>query len=257
MLLRTLASGSGGNCTLVQHDDTAILIDAGISCKKIAARLREAGVAPESLSAILLTHAHFDHIAGLGVFLKRFPVPVFATPGAGADTVRKFPLAAGFLHTFPAGTRLDIGSLSVQSFPTPHDAAESVCYRCTAGAHSLAVVTDLGWAPESLRAAVAGVELALVEANHDEDWLRDGPYPPALQARILGRFGHLCNEAGGELGAFLSQNGAKTLILAHLSRENNSPEHAYQVVSGVLESFGVHPELEVAPWDALSRPFSL
>lgn len=257
MFLRTLASGSGGNCILVAHDGVSVLIDAGISCKKITARLREAGIAPESLSAILLTHEHCDHIAGLGVFLKHYPIPVYATPGTGAMTARKFPIVAPLLHTFSAGERLQIGGMTVQSFPTPHDASDSVGYRCCAGAHSLAVLTDLGWVPEDLRAAVTGVELALVEANHDEDWLRAGPYSPPLQSRILGDRGHLCNEAGGALGAYLAQNGAKTLVLAHLSKENNTPEHAYQVVSGVLERAGVHPELEVAPCDALSRPFCL
>lgn len=257
MLLRTLASGSGGNCILVQQDDTAILIDAGISCKKITTRLQASGLDPEALDAIFLTHEHSDHIAGLRVFLKRYPTPVYATAGTGNRAAEKYPVVGELLHTFSAGETVEVGALEVQSFSTPHDAADSVGYRCTGGGHSLAVVTDLGWVPEEVRTVAAGVELALIEANHDEEWLKSGPYALPLQNRILGDHGHLCNETGGAFGAYLARHGAKTLVLGHLSQENNTPEHAYQVVSQVLEQSGVHPALEVAPRDALSRPYYL
>jgi phosphoribosyl 1,2-cyclic phosphodiesterase len=257
LLLRTLASSSGGNCILVQEQDTSILIDAGISCKKITTRLEEAGVDPAGLGAILLTHEHSDHIAGLGVLMKRYPTPIYTTEGTGRALLQKRPELAPLLRTVPIEERFAIGALEVYAFRTPHDAAESVGYRCFAGGRSLSVLTDLGWVPDNVRAAVAGVDLALVEANHDEDWVRTGRYSPMLQSRILSDRGHLSNEAGGALGAYLTQQGAKTLVLGHLSKENNTPEHARQVVERVLAERNLHPRLEVAPCDALSQPFCL
>lgn len=257
MYLRTLASGSGGNCILVSHQDTHILIDAGISCRKIVTRLKEAGVPPESLGGIFLTHEHSDHIAGLGVFLKRYPIPIYATAGTGRETLRKYPIVEPMLRTFVPGEVIALGELTVRSFPTPHDAAESVGYRCDGGGRSLAVLTDLGWVPEEVSTVARGVSLALVEANHDEDWLRHSRYTPVLQSRILSDWGHLSNEAGGAFCAYLAKSGTETLVLAHLSRENNTPEHAYQVVSGVLARQNLHPTVEVAPRDELSHPFTL
>lgn len=257
MYLRTLASGSDGNCILVSCGDTSILIDAGISCRKIVTRLQLAGISPETLGGIFLTHEHCDHIAGLGVFLKRFPLPVYATGGTTRAAVRKFPQLEPYITVFAPGETLTAGALTLRSFATPHDAAESVGYRCDADGRSLAVLTDLGYVSQDVIRAACGVNLALVEANHDEDWLRTGRYAPALKARILSDRGHLSNEAGGAFCAYLAENGAQTLILAHLSAENNSPEHAYQVVSALLAQKGLHPTLEVAPRDELSRTFFL
>lgn len=259
MELHTLASGSSGNCSLIGWGDTRILVDAGISCRKIAARLAQLGLRPGGLDAVLITHTHADHISGLTVFLKKHPIPVYATEPAGEDLLRRVPsLNEALLHTLVPGRPVDLGGVEVLAFPTPHDAPGSVGYRFSAGGRRAAVVTDLGYlAPEVIQ-ALDRVDLALIEANHDVDWLRTGPYPYYLQERVLGKFGHLSNEACGELAVRLARSGAVTLVLGHLSRENNTPERARETVARMLEGAGCPGvRLSVAPRDELSEAFAV
>ncbi|MCC8129759.1 MAG: MBL fold metallo-hydrolase [Clostridiales bacterium] len=257
MQLYTLASGSSGNSTLCIQGNTSLLVDAGISCRKITTRLAQTGRTPADLSGILVTHTHSDHISGLNILLKSRPIPVYATRAAGDELLRRIPsLPPEALYILEPGEEAVIGELTVRPFATPHDSPGSVGYRLSGGGRRAAVVTDLGWlAPEVLE-ALDGVDLALVEANHDVEWLRSGPYPPALQARILGDHGHLSNEMGGALAVRLARSGTGTLILGHLSKENNTPEKARSVVSAMLERAGCsHTRLYVAPRDALDGPF--
>ncbi|MCD7761258.1 MAG: MBL fold metallo-hydrolase [Clostridiales bacterium] len=257
MQLYTLASGSSGNSTLCIQGSTCLLVDAGISCRKITTRLAQIGRSPEMLNGILVTHTHSDHISGLNVLLKNRPIPVYATRAAGQELLRRVPsLPPERLYILEPGEEADVGELTVRPFATPHDSPGSVGYRLSGGGRRAAVVTDLGWlAPEVLE-ALDGVDLALVEANHDVDWLRSGPYPPALQARVLGDYGHLSNEMGGALAVRLARSGTGTLILAHLSKENNTPEKARSVVSAMLEQAGCsHTRLYVAHRDELDGPF--
>ena len=149
-----------------------------------------------------------------------------------------------------------LGEISAQSFATPHDAPGSVGYLFSAGGKRAAVVTDLGYLAPTVSDALTQVDLALVEANHDVDWLRTGPYPYYLQERVLGKYGHLSNEACGELSVRLARSGASTLVLAHLSQENNTPQRAKETVSHMLESAGCGGvQLYVAPRDELSQAY--
>jgi len=258
-----LASGSSGNAALVSCGDTHILLDAGISAKRITAGLHALGVAPHQLSAILLTHEHSDHVSGLRVFAKKAGAPIYATGPTCREWVRKNQCGEvrDLFREQEAGSGVQIGPLWAESFPTPHDAADSVGWSVSGDGGRMVLCTDLGHAAGQVLQAVKGCDLLVCEANHDEDWLRSGPYPYYLQQRILGNYGHLSNEAGAELAAFAVRSGTKTVVLAHLSRQNNTPAHAYEVACQRLRAMGCDPErdisLSVAPAGGLGPTISL
>lgn len=255
--LCTLASGSSGNSLVLTEGDTHLLVDAGISCRKITTRLKQVGLTVEELGAILITHTHADHIGGLTVLLKRCRAPVYATRQAGADLVRRVTsLEEGQLHIIQPGQPVWLGGVEVEAFSTPHDAPGSVGYRFSAQGKRVAVVTDLGYPAPEVMDALTDIDLALVEANYDVDWLRNGPYPYYLQERVGGTHGHLSNEACGQLAVSLARAGTSAFVLAHLSRENNTPERARTTVAGMLEAAGcANARLYVAPRDELSQVF--
>lgn len=234
----TLASGSSGNCLLVSDGATHILVDAGISCQRITTALKSLGIDPKGLAGVLVTHEHTDHIAGLATMTKQLAVPVYASRGTGRQLCYRIPFLEDLLHTFTPGESFSLGSIGVETFPTPHDAAESNGYALSAGGKKAAVVTDLGHVTEAVAGGIRGAELLVAEANHDVEWLQSGPYPYFLKSRILGDHGHLSNEAGAELVWQAVEGGARTVVLAHLSQENNTPQRAYDVVRSTLERRG-------------------
>ena len=242
----TLASGSAGNALLVSGGGTHILIDAGISCRRITTSLRELGVDPGALSAVLITHEHTDHVAGLATLTRQLGLPVYTAAGTGRALCRSNPQLEDHLHTFSAGAGLQIGALWCRSFSTCHDAADSVGYTITLEGCTLAVATDLGHLTSEVLQAVLGAQAVVAEANHDEDWLREGPYPYYLKQRILSDRGHLSNEAGAELAARAVEAGARTVVLAHLSAENNTPARAMDAARQRLLQSGVDPERDIA-----------
>ena len=252
--LCTLASGSSGNAVLIYNETTSLLVDAGISAKRICDGLRQLGFGPERLGAICITHAHSDHISGLRVLLKRTACSVYATEAAAQGMARQVDGVSERLHIIHPQEPFSLGPLVVQAFSTPHDAPGSVGYTISDGVRKCSIVTDLGYVTEEVRQSVYGSQLALVEANHDVDWLQSGPYPPYLKRRILGDGGHLSNEASGELCCDLAEHGTEKLILAHLSQENNTPERARNVVCGMLARKGFDQvAVTVAPRQA-SQP---
>lgn len=257
----TLASGSAGNAALVSCGDTHILLDAGISARRITAGLAALGVRPETLSAILITHEHSDHISGLQVFTKKNRVPIHATGPTCRQLCYKTAFLDDLVRVQEAGAGARIGALWVESFPTPHDAAGSVGWSIAGDGCRMVLCTDLGRVTDEVRRAVEGCGLLVCETNHDEDWVRSGPYPYYLKQRILGDRGHLSNEAGAELAAFAVEAGAKSVVLAHLSRQNNTPARAYEAVSRRLRAMDCDPErdiaLTVAPASSLSPTLTL
>ena len=244
----TLASGSSGNAALVSCGDTHVLLDAGVSARRITSGLAELGVAPGDLSAVLVTHGHSDHVAGLRVLAKKLAAPICAT----GETCRALERAgvcgegAGLLSPREAGRGFPVGALWVEPFSTPHDAPGSVGYSIAAGDFRMVLCTDLGHVTREVERAVRGCDLLVCETNHDEDWLRSGPYPYHLKARILGDFGHLSNEAGAQLAAMAVRSGTRAVVLAHLSAENNTPARAHQAVCRRLREMGCDPERDVA-----------
>lgn len=259
----TLASGSAGNAALVSCGDTHILLDAGISAKRLTAGLAALGVMPRQLSAILLTHAHGDHVSGLRVLSKKAGAPIYATGPAFREWRQKNRCdeADSLFREQEPGAGAQIGALWAEPFPTPHDAAGSVGWSIAGEGSRMALCTDLGYVTDEVRQAAAGCDLLVCETNHDEDWVRSGPYPYYLKQRILGDCGHLSNEAGAELAAFAVGAGTGTVVLAHLSRQNNTPARAYEVVRRRLEAMGCDPErdiaLSVAPADTLGPTIAL
>ena len=251
MTVNTLASSSSGNCTIVSHGNTHLLIDAGISLRRIRDGLRRIGLSPDDLAGVLVTHEHSDHIGGVAILVKYHRTLLFSSHGAGEGICRAVPEAGPYLNCFDIGASFELGDVTVQSFCTPHDAADSVGYRLTAGGKSLCYATDLGYVSEEVMVAAHGADIAIIEANHDREMLRLGPYPPFLKKRVLSKYGHLSNVESGSFAAGLALSGTRYLQLAHLSRQNNTPGLARQAVAEALEGVGVAEgrdlELDVAP----------
>jgi phosphoribosyl 1,2-cyclic phosphodiesterase len=243
--LTTIASGSSGNCALLQSNGTNLLIDAGISMRRILAAMRLLDT--QRFSAILVTHEHSDHINGLPMLLKHRAAPVYAPASVCAFLTQKCPEAAGFINAIPPGEIFQIDGIYIKPFRTPHDVPESFGYRFETEAGSLGYCTDLGHISEEVWENLKGVGMAVIECNHDTDMLKKGPYPPHLKRRILSDYGHLSNRLSAKLVLELTKNGARKIILAHLSRENNTPRLAESAVSGCLAAAGcdVDRELEL------------
>ena len=253
----TLASGSSGNCLLVRGGGSQVLVDAGISCRRIVTALRQLGVDPRALDGVLITHEHSDHIAGLATLTKQYRLPVYASRGTGWELCRRIAFVEEVLRPFEPGEAFQAGALEAASFPTPHDAAQSVGYVLSHGGKRAAVATDLGYVTPEVERGIRGAELLVCEANHDVEWLRSGPYPYSLKARILGDRGHLSNEAGAELAWTAVEGGARAVVLAHLSHENNTPARALEVVGGILARRGAAAVLEAAPRSETGRAYRL
>lgn len=253
--IHTLASGSSGNAILLCHDDTRLLLDAGISCRRITASLRELGLALSDLTAILITHTHTDHIAGLQTLLKRCDTPICASRTAARELLYRLPACGDRLRSFDRNTTFSIGGCTVTAFSTAHDAPGACGYRIDTLDGSVGLLTDTGCVTEEAYDVLPGVSLAILEANHDVETLRCGPYPHYLKQRILGNHGHLNNDDSARFAVTLADAGASEVVLAHLSRENNTPVMARTAVELALSAAGLSPALSVAPRDALSPAY--
>ena len=245
MRLTVFASGSTGNCALIQGGGRSVLLDAGISAKRIRTSLQAVDVDPAALDGIFITHEHADHVSGLTVFTQQFPLPVYA-PVTVADALRRiFPALAPFVQDIETELPLSLGCMTVTAFPTPHDTDQSVGYRIEADGATLAAATDTGCVTDTMLRYFAGSDAALIEANHDLVMLKNGPYPAYLKRRILSDRGHLSNADCSRLAGELARRGTGRIILGHLSRHNNLPELARRTVCQGLE--GTAAELFVAP----------
>ena len=239
MIIAPIASSSNGNCILIEEEDTKILVDVGISKIKIEKGLSEYSVSPENLDAILITHDHSDHIKGLGVFLRKYNVDVYATEKTIATIFENKKL--GNLNEklfFPIEkeNKFLIKDLWIHPIAINHDAADPVCYRFDAADKSCAIVTDLGTYDTNLVSKLQDLDAILIESNHDEDMLRNGKYPDYLKERILGDNGHLSNESCGKLLSDIINPKMKHIILGHLSKENNEPDLAFCSVKNKINS---------------------
>lgn len=249
--VHTLASGSSGNALVISCGETHLLLDAGISCRRISSALRELDLAPADLTAILITHTHTDHIAGLATLLKRCDAPILGTRQTLWTLADRLGICAGRLASLEPGTPEVLGTCQISAFPTPHDAPGSCGYRIDTADGSVGVLTDSGFVTDEAAETLSGVDLAVLEANHDVETLQSGPYPYYLKRRILGSGGHLCNEDAARFAVTLADSGTEEIILAHLSRENNTPAMALRAVETALSAAGLAPELSVAPRDTL------
>lgn len=224
----SLYSSSSGNCTYIGNEENGILIDAGVSAKRIETALRGIGVEPSSIKAIFVTHEHSDHIGGVRVFAGRHKVPVYANEGTltGMDTYGAFDEKVNAFIMPPCG--YEIADFFVKPFPIPHDTNDPCGYTINYEGKKIAVVTDLGIVTDRIEEEVTGSDLVLLESNHDVDMLMMGPYPHNLKVRIRSDYGHLCNEDSAAFSKKLYKNGTRKFVLGHLSKENNMPSLAHQ-----------------------------
>lgn len=241
-----LFSGSGGNCLYVGAGDTRLLVDAGMTGRAIETQLCSIGVAPASLSGILITHEHSDHIKGVGVLSRKYDLPVYAnekTWMAMQDKIGGVSLRNQ--RQFYTGEDFYIGAMGINPFSIPHDAAEPVGYAFYHGTLKAATATDIGHVNDTWVDAVSGAQVMMLESNHDVEMLMDGHYPQYLKRRIRGRHGHLSNTDSAKALLRLVEGGLRHVILGHLSEENNSPELAFQAAYTTLCDAGVDPVREV------------
>lgn len=241
-----LASGSSGNCTLVEGSRGRVLIDCGLSARAAATRLRQVGCEPRSIDAVVVTHEHSDHVAGAPLFSRRFGATIFtsavtaAAAGIAANTV------AG-LAPMEAGLPFAIGDLMLRPFSVPHDAADNVGLVVECEGTRLGYATDLGHLTSLVTERLRECDLLVTEANHDAEMLKNGPYPWSVKQRILSRHGHLSNEEMIDLISRVAAPRTRKILLAHLSETNNRPELALEACRRGLESAGRSGvEIEVA-----------
>ena len=244
MRVHVFASGSGGNCLLLEDQDTKVLIDAGISKRRVDAALKSLGCTMGDISGVLITHEHSDHISGLETLVKGREIPVYAPHTVAARLCGMKPDLEDSIHNIPVGAAFAIGSLGVTAFHTSHDTDESVGYRIE-GEGVYAHATDTGCVTDEMRAALLGADTVLLESNHDEEMLRCGPYPFYLKRRILSDRGHLSNAACAAFARELAGSGTRQIILGHLSRENNTPAKAMAETGRAL--LGTDTALYCAP----------
>lgn len=251
MKLWMLGSGSAGNAVLLEADGSRVLIDAGFGTRTLAMRLKTIDVAPESIEACVITHEHSDHIKGATAAAKKWGWTLHATRGTAGS------LGDAPVQTFAAGDALRFASMTLTAVATPHDATESVGFvaTSTSGGARAGVFYDMGHASEAVSAACAGLDLLVLESNHDLDMLRTGPYPRWLQARIGCRTGHLSNPAAGALARSVVHSGLSHLVLAHLSERCNKPDVALANMKAAVKGTRFAGTVTAAHQDRVAGPF--
>ncbi|MDL2287716.1 MBL fold metallo-hydrolase [Eubacteriales bacterium OttesenSCG-928-G02] len=227
LLISTLFSSSKGNCTYIRKNGEEFLIDAGISARAIECSLKQLGSSLANIKGIFITHEHSDHIKGLEIVSKHYHIPIYAPTlsaahiGCISDNVRDL------INIIDDGESVEFSELSFKAYRTPHDSKSSVCYKVDFGTEKLGYATDIGHISDRVLDALIGCEYIVLESNHDIDMLKQGAYPFNLKKRILGKYGHLSNSSCAELVPLLVSKGAVSILLAHLSDENNKPAIAF------------------------------
>ncbi|MBQ9703065.1 MAG: MBL fold metallo-hydrolase [Clostridia bacterium] len=245
MIVYTLFSGSSGNCVYVKDKNTEILIDAGKSAGAIEKSLTALNSCLSNIEGIFLTHEHTDHTVGLEIISKKYHVPVHMTEPSYQRCVSPRSYLATCAKGHEVRYELKIGTLKISSFEIPHDSMQNVGYIIENDeGEKFGLATDMGHITEEILSSLVGCHYAVIESNHDIGMLKSGPYPYFLKQRILSDRGHLCNEECARLSLYLAENGTKSITLAHLSRENNTPDRAFSITRDVLNQGG-YPNVEL------------
>ena len=235
-----LASGSRGNTAVVESSQARILVDVGISCRETFKRMKAVQMDPRSISAVLISHEHTDHVCGLATLAKKLDVPVFMTGATHQAWARSLRDDAGELpkiaklEVFSSGRSFQIADITVTPFTIPHDAADPVGFTFRAEGAKIAIATDLGYMPASVCDHLRKCDVLMIESNHDLEMLRVGPYPWSVKQRVMSRVGHLSNESLAQFFAKDYDGGASYIVLAHLSEQNNHPELARRAAETAL-----------------------
>lgn len=245
MRFASLGSGSRGNATLVEAGSTRILIDCGFSCAETERRLARFSLQAQDLDAILVTHEHSDHIAGVARLSRRHGIPVWMT--AGTEAMHQGGELADW-HCFSSHEAFPIGDLEIQPFPVPHDAREPCQFVLSDGALRFGVLTDVGSVTRHMLQVLDGLDALFLECNHDSGMLANGPYPPGLKQRVGGQFGHLSNAQAADIITKIDTARLQHLVAAHLSDKNNHPDLARAALAAALGC--VASEIRVADQDA-------
>ena len=238
-----ISSGSSGNSILIRDDESCVLVDAGISCRRITEELKTYGIAPETLKGIFITHEHIDHVAGLPLTAVKYQIPVYMSEGTFYRLEHSSRDTEGLLKPLyrpvRAGECISAGSFLVKAFSTFHDALEPLAYRFESGEKSFAVFTDSGSFTDETVKMLSDLDGALLESNHDIRMLEVGPYPYELKRRILSRMGHLSNDACADLVERIWSPRLKVLLLGHVSENNNYPDIVRVTMENRLREMGV------------------
>lgn len=253
MRFASLGSGSRGNCALVEAGDTRVLLDNGFAAKEVESRLRQIGVEPDSIQAIVVSHEHQDHIKGVGAFARRYSLPVWMTAGTHRQNrCGELPQVRLF-NSHEGG--FTIGDLMVEPFPVPHDAREPAQFVFSSQGRRLGALTDIGFYTPHISETLKDCDALFLECNHDAEMLANGPYPPSLQARVAGRLGHLSNAQAAEFLRQFDSERLQFIVAAHLSEKNNRPELVREAMASV--STTVEARLTVATQDEVTELFEI
>jgi Metal-dependent hydrolases of the beta-lactamase superfamily I len=260
-----LSSGSTGNATVVQNDEHTVLVDAGLSAKRIDQLLADRGVSGHSIDALFVTHEHSDHIKGLGAVARKYNLPIFANAATWEAMEKHVGTIAPEKRTIiETGETVSFGNMRVTSYPISHDAAEPVGYCFAEDGYKLSLATDLGYVSDKVRQAIIDSDVLVLESNHDTEMLRMGRYPWNIKRRILSDVGHLSNVAAGEALCELMTDRTKRVYLAHLSLDHNVMELAKLTINGIFENNGIFFKRDedplrdtyydrATPWDEVKR----
>jgi len=251
--LCVLASGSSGNCTMIRAGGSVLLIDAGISAKEIMRRMELAGVKPEMVKGVCISHEHSDHVAGIMSFHQRFNIPIYTNRGTSEALARSSAFEQLACRIFSTGQPFTVEEFTVEPFSVPHDAYEPVGFVVTVGEVKIGVVTDMGMATTLIRTRLKSCRAVVVESNHDEKLLRDAKRPEYLKQRILGRQGHLSNKAAMELLTEIAGPHLEAAFLAHLSEDCNDGDLALHTArTGMHKAGHTHVHLHLTYRDQIS-----
>ena len=256
--LTILGSGSSGNSSYVETDEARVLVDAGFSVRQVRQRLASIGRAPENLTAILITHEHGDHITGLKGLADKLNLPIYCNR-ATKDEIERITGVRAEFRLFATGAGFEIGDLAIETFSLPHDAQDPVGFLLRSASGNIGFATDLGHVTRVVAERIRQANVLVLESNHDVKMLQDCPRRPwSLKQRILGRHGHLSNEAAADCTADIMSGSLRHLYLAHLSRECNKPDLAQSVMARRLQEIGAnHVRLEVAHQHAPAATLTL
>lgn len=236
MQLWTFASGSSGNCFLVESEGTHLLVECGRPLRDVLRYLEHAGVDPRDVHGAVLTHAHGDHSASARAFSDAYQVPIYASQGTlGCASLRGSSLG----RVVSAGTPVAVGEILIRPFAVPHDCYEPLGYRFESHTGRVGVATDLGWVPDTARQQFEGLDVLVLEANYDPHLLHTGRYPAFLKHRVAGYRGHLSNHDTGNALAACGDRAPRAVWLAHISERNNTPRHALRTVGEILRTRGL------------------
>ena len=249
----SFGSGSSGNCYYLGTATDGLIIDIGVGIRSLKKSCKDYGIQLSKVRRVLITHDHADHIKSVGSFSYEYKVPVYATEkvhkGIDGNYCVARKIAVEMKKEIVVGEPVQMGDFLVKAFPVPHDASENVGYEIQAEGITFVVITDVGSITEAIKESISHANYLVIEANHDEEMLKSGPYPEYLQKRILSDTGHLSNKNCGEVLANNATCNLKHVWLCHLSEENNHPELARKTVETILRSYGIVPgkdfELEV------------